>query len=280
MKKLPKENATEIIEDQKEEIVDTPDASKPVKTKTRSNDATPAAPATPAGSPLVVFQNITKEYDGGFKCLDDVSFTINKGEFVFLVGRSGAGKSSLVKLLIREQLPSLGTIIFDDVNIAVIPQIEIHALRRRIGVIFQDFKVLPSKNVFGNVAIALEVTDAPKSQIEDVVNNVLTLVGLLDKAQRFPAELSGGELQRVAIARALAHEPDLLFADELTGNIDPVSSQQIIDIFEKINKMGVAVLMATHDDRVVDKLKKRVIRLDGGKVISDVKEGKYVQGAK
>ncbi|MFA5776713.1 MAG: cell division ATP-binding protein FtsE [Patescibacteria group bacterium] len=231
-------------------------------------------------NPLVVFQNVTKEYDNGFKCLDDVTFTIGKGEFVFLVGRSGAGKSSLVKLLIREQIPSSGSIVFDGVDIATIPHKEIHTMRRRIGVVFQDFKILSSKNVFDNVAVALEVTDAPKSQIKEVVDNVLTLVGLLDKSQRFPAELSGGELQRVVIARALAHEPDLLVADEPTGNIDPVSSAQVVEVFEKINKMGVAVMMATHDDRVVDKLKKRVVRLDDGKVVSDVKEGKYVQSTK
>ena len=251
MKKLPKENTQEIA-----------------RVKDRDN------------SPLVIFQNVTKCYDNGFKCLEDVSFTINRGEFVFLVGRSGAGKSSIVKLLIREQTPSSGSVVFDGVDIATIPHKEIHTMRRRIGVVFQDFKVLPSKSVFDNVAIALEVTDTPKSQIKEVVDNVLTLVGLLDKSQRFPAELSGGELQRVVIARALAHEPDLLVADEPTGNIDPVSSAQIIEVFEKVNKMGAAVLMATHDDRVVDKLKKRVVRLEGGKVVSDVQEGKYAQSTK
>lgn len=251
MKKLPKENTQEIA-----------------RVKDRDN------------SPLVIFQNVTKCYDNGFKCLEDVSFIINRGEFVFLVGRSGAGKSSIVKLLIREQTPSSGSVVFDGVDIAAIPHKEIHTMRRRIGVVFQDFKVLASKNVFDNVAIALEVTDTPKSQIKEVVDNVLTLVGLLDKSQRFPAELSGGELQRVVIARALAHEPDLLVADEPTGNIDPVSSAQIIEVFEKVNKMGAAVLMATHDDRVVDKLKKRVVRLEGGKVVSDVQEGKYAQSTK
>lgn len=230
--------------------------------------------------PLVVFQNVTKQYKNGFKALEGVSFTIDRGEFVFLVGRSGAGKSTLIKLLIREQDPSEGSIIFDGEDVLKIPRKEIYKLRRRIGVVFQDFKVLYSKNVFENVAISLEVVGAPKSQIKEVVENVLTLVGLLDKAQSFPAELSGGELQRVAIARALAHEPDLLVADEPTGNIDPQASDQIVDIFEKINKMGVAVLMATHDDRIVDRMKKRVIRLEAGKIVSDVKEGTYVTGAK
>lgn len=229
---------------------------------------------------LILFQNLTKEYESGFKSLDDVTFNINKGEFVFLVGKSGAGKSTLVKLLIREQLPSSGSIIFDGVDIALIPHKEIHQMRRRIGVVFQDFKVLSSKNVFDNVAIALEVANAPKSQIKEVVDNVLTLVNLLDKSERFPAELSGGELQRVVIARALAHEPDLLVADEPTGNIDPTASQQVMDIFERVNKMGVAILMATHDDRVVDELKKRVVRLEEGRVTSDIEKGKYVQNSK
>jgi cell division transport system ATP-binding protein len=271
MKKLPEE---EVEKPKKDKKIKAADSSKPAKSPK------PVSPSTDADVTLVSFQNVTKEYDGGFKCLEDVSFDISKGEFVFLVGRSGAGKSSLVKLLIREQLPSSGSIIFDDVDIASIPQKEIHTLRRRVGVVFQDFKVLPSKNVFGNVAIALEVVDTPKDRICDVVENVLTLVGLSDKANSFPAELSGGELQRVSIARALAHEPDLLVADEPTGNIDPVASQKVIDIFEKVNKMGVAVLMATHDDRVVDKLKKRVVRLENGKVSSDVKGGKYAQSTK
>jgi cell division transport system ATP-binding protein len=231
--------------------------------------------ASPKSAPLVVFQDVTKCYADGFTCLDAVSFTIDRGEFVFLVGRSGAGKSSIVKLLIREQNPSSGSITFDGVDIATIPHQELHHMRRRIGVVFQDFKILPSKTVFDNVAIALEVTDAPQNQIQEVVTNVLTLVGLLEKLHSFPAELSGGELQRVVIARALAHEPDLLVADEPTGNIDPAASAQILEVFEKINKMGVAVLMATHDDRVVDKLKKRVIRLDNGRIVSDVQEGKY-----
>jgi len=280
MKKLPKEDTTEIIQDFVPEEVNETDIvtqcpeEKPIDTSKKSQNK-------PIDSnPLVVFQNVTKCFDNGFKCLDDVSFTIGRGEFVFLVGKSGAGKSSLVKLLIKEQTPSEGNIIFDGTDIADIPHKEIHNMRRRIGVVFQDFKVLQSKNVYDNVAIALEITDYPKPQIKEVVDNVLTLVGLLDKSQRFPRELSGGELQKLVIARAVAHEPDLLVADEPTGNIDPAASLQVVDIFEKVNKMGVAVLMATHDDRIVDRLKKRVVRLDAGKVVSDVKGGKYAQSSK
>ena len=252
MKKLPDETTEKPVEQ--------------VSSKTATRNKKP---------PILEFENVSKEYAGGFVCLDGINFTISKGEFVFVVGRSGAGKSTLVKLMIREQLPSAGKVLFDGADIAEIPQHEIHLLRRRLGVVFQDFKVLPSKNVFANVAVALEVVDAPKSQIKDIVENVLNLVGIYDKAQSFPAELSGGELQRVAIARALAHEPDLFVADEPTGNIDPESSAQILDVFEKINSMGVAVLMATHDFRVVDRLKQRVVRLEKGKIVSDVAGGKY-----
>lgn len=269
MKKLPQSDTLEIINDSQEPV----EVAKP-------HHQHPHKHSEPSPDPLVTFNNVTKAYPGGCTPIDDVSFTIGKGEFIFLIGKSGAGKSTLVKLLIREQNPTSGSIIFDNVDIVAIPHKEIHQMRRRVGVVFQDFKVLNSRNVFDNVAIALEVVDAPKSQITEVVNNVLTLVGLLDKAGSFPPELSGGELQRVAIARALAHEPDLLVADEPTGNIDPAASQQVINIFEKINKMGVAILMATHDDRVVDRLKKRVIKLENGRVVSDEKEGKYVQSDK
>lgn len=225
--------------------------------------------------PLLVFDKVSKEYENGFKALDNVSFSLNRGEFVFLIGKSGAGKSTLIKLLIREQELTSGSIFFDGVNVSLVPKEKVFLLRRRIGVVFQDFKVLYSKNVFDNVAVALEVVDAPKEEIEEVVSNVLNLVGLLNKRNNYPSELSGGELQRLAIARALANEPDLLVADEPTGNIDPLSSSQVVEIFEKANNMGVAILMATHDERVVNDLNKRVIKLEAGKVVSDKHGGKY-----
>lgn len=226
-------------------------------------------------TPQVQFINVTKTYEKGFKAIDSVSFNIYAGEFVFLIGASGAGKTTLVKLLLREDTPTEGNILLNGEDTAQTLQKEIHKIRRRIGVVFQDFKVLNSKSVFDNVAIALEVADAPKNEIEEIVPNVLALVGLSDKATDKPTTLSGGELQRLSIARAMAREPDILVADEPTGNVDPKSTAHIIEIFEKINALGTTILMATHDDRIVDRLKKRVIKLDKGKVASDTKEGKY-----
>jgi len=223
----------------------------------------------------IEFKNVSKKYGQDSAALDEVSFSINDGEFVFIVGPSGAGKSTLVKLLIREILPSSGVVLFNDGDVGLIPQIDLPSLRRKIGVVFQDFKVLKSKNVFENVAIALEVADSSDEAINNVVPNVLGLVGLNDKIERFPSQLSGGELQRLSIARALAHEPDVLIADEPTGMIDPGSSAEFMQVLDKINSLGTTVLMATHDFSIVDRMKKRVIRIENGKVISDKNGGKY-----
>lgn len=225
--------------------------------------------------PQIEFINVKKEYEDGISVLNDVSFSINQGEFVFLIGASGAGKSTVVKLLIREALPSEGDIRFNGESLLEVPYEDLPTLRRKVGVIFQDFKLLNSKTVFENVAIALEVVNASKEEIENVVPNVLNLVGLSDKMNKYPKQLSGGEKQRVAIARALAHEPDVLVADEATGMIDPDSSVEVVDILEKINDLGTTIIMATHDDRIVDRLKKRVIKLKLGQVVLDKKGGKY-----
>ncbi len=222
----------------------------------------------------IEFINITKQY-GNFKALDNISFTINNGEFIFLVGPSGAGKSTIIKLLIREELSDAGEILFNGKNIKEFTQKEMPDLRRKIGVVFQDFKLLNSKNVFENVSIALEVVNSSETEIKSIVPNVLNLVGLTDKILSFPKQLSGGERQRLCIARALAHEPDVLIADEATGNIDPDASQEILDLLGKINSLGTTVIMATHDERMVDQMKKRVLRLDKGSIISDKKGGKY-----
>lgn len=222
----------------------------------------------------IEFKNITKEYED-FEAVKNVSFAINKGEFVFLVGPSGAGKTTLVKILIREDLPSYGEVFFNEQNVLEIPQENIHELRRKIGVVFQDFKILESKTVFENVAVALEVNHSEKAVVNEVVPNVLNLVGLQEKSEMFPKNLSGGEKQRLAIARALAHEPDVLIADEPTGMIDPKSSDEVMEVLVKINSLGTTILMATHNQQVVDKFKKRVIRLEDGKVVSDKKGGKY-----
>lgn len=225
--------------------------------------------------PQIEFKKVTKEYIPGIKVLDDVTFSIDQGEFVFIIGPSGAGKSTVIKLLLQEERASEGEIIFEGKNISEIIPAEMPNFRRKIGVVFQDYKLLDSKNVYDNVAISLEVVDSDKEDIKSIVPNVLGLVGLLDHADYFPKELSGGEKQRVAIARALAHEPDVLIADEATGMIDPDSSDEIVEILEKINSLGTTVIMATHDQRIVDKLTKRVIKIQKGKVISDKKGGKY-----
>jgi len=223
----------------------------------------------------IEYKNVTKEYEPGFKVLDDVSFEIGAGEFVFLVGPSGAGKSTLVRLLIREEIPNSGEILFDEESVLEYPKEKLSELRRRIGVVFQDFKLLESRNVFDNVAIALEVVDAPVQEIQNVVPNVLSMVGLTEKMFKYPRQLSGGEKQRVSIARALAHEPDVLIADEATGMIDPDSSRDVVKVLEKINSLGTTIIMATHDENIVNSLKKRVIRLEDGILISDKKGGKY-----
>ena len=225
--------------------------------------------------PQIEFINVTKEYEHGIKALDDVSFQVDPGEFVFVVGPSGAGKSTIVKLLIREEFPNSGQVLVNDEDVWSISSDNVHSYRRKIGVVFQDFKLLESRNVFENVAIALEVTDATDHEIKNVVPNVLNMVGLSSKMFMYPKQLSGGEKQRVSIARALAHEPDVLVADEATGMIDPDSSDVVVEILAKVNSLGTTIFMATHDQKIVDKLKKRVIRIENGKIISDKKGGKY-----
>ncbi|MBI2620723.1 ATP-binding cassette domain-containing protein [candidate division WWE3 bacterium] len=220
------------------------------------------------------FDGVNKEYEHG-KVLTDVTFSVDGGEFVFIVGPSGAGKSTIVRLLVREDTPTSGAVYFNDESILGVSREALPALRRKIGVVFQDFKVLYSKSVFENVAVALEVVDSSEEEINNVVPNVLNMVGLADKLYRFPQQLSGGELQRLAIARALAHEPDVLVADEPTGMIDHRAADQVINILETINRMGTTVLVATHNQNIVDKLKKRVIRLEKGVLISDKIGGMY-----
>lgn len=221
----------------------------------------------------LVFDKLTKEY-GNTKALDNVSFSVSSGEFLFIIGPSGAGKSTLIKLLIREDFPSSGAIYLNDQNIFEIPKKEIPDFRRKIGIVFQDFKVLNSRNVYENVAISLEVVDTPASVIKEVVPNVLSLVGLLEKSGSYPGTLSGGEKQRLAIARALAHEPSILVADEPTGMIDPLASEEVMSVFEKVNQMGTTILMSTHNQDIVNRYKKRVIKLNKGKLVSD-KSGGY-----
>jgi len=223
----------------------------------------------------IEFKEVTKEYEPGYRALDEASFSIDAGEFVFIVGPSGVGKSTLVKLMIREELPNSGEIFFEGSKLGDLTSQQLPKLRRSIGVIFQDYRLLESRSIFENVAIALEVVDSSEEEIKNIVPNVLAMVGLSDKVFKYPKQLSGGEKQRVSIARALAHEPDVLIADEATGMIDPDSTDEVVEILEKVNSLGTTIIMCTHDQKVVDRLKKRVIRIENGKLVSDKKGGKY-----
>ena len=226
---------------------------------------------------MIEFKNVTKTYNEKTKALDDVSFKVAKKEFVCLVGPSGAGKSTLIKLLICEEHPSSGKILIGGYNITKLKLNEIPYFRRKIGVVFQDYKLLPEKNVFENVAFALEVCGAIDAEIRRRVPKALELVGLEKKAENFPDELSGGEKQRVSIARALIHSPKLLIADEPTGNLDPRTAWDIIELLLKINeRQGTIILLATHHKEIVDRLKKRVITIKNGKIVGDQEEGKYI----
>lgn len=225
--------------------------------------------------PQIEFINVSKEFEPGKKVLDDVVFKVEPGEFVFLVGPSGAGKTTVMKLLTKEETPDSGDILFNDESVLGIPKEAIPELRRKIGVVFQDFRLLESKNVFDNVAVALEVVDSSSEEIKSIVPNVLNLVGLTDKMFKYPKQLSGGEKQKVSIARALAHEPDVILADEPTGMIDPDSIDEVLEVLGKVNSLGTTIIMATHDQEIVNALKKRVVRIEKGKIISDKKGGKY-----
>lgn len=224
---------------------------------------------------MIKFDHITKIYGKKIRALDDITFNIEDGEFVVLVGPSGAGKSTLTKLLICEEKPTRGHIYIVGKDVVNLKAREIPYYRRRIGVVFQDFKLLPKKSVYENISFALEVLGAPGRQIKRKVDAVLDLVGLSDRKNNFPDELSGGEKQRVAIARAVVNRPKLLIADEPTGNLDPRTSWDIIRVLEEINRRGTIILMATHNKEIVDKIRKRVIKIKDGRVVSDKEKAKY-----
>ena len=208
--------------------------------------------------------------------LEDVSFRINPGEFVSIVGRSGAGKSTLIKLLIGEEKPTKGRVFFGQYEVNRLRDKDLPALRRHIGIVFQEFRLLPMKNAYENVAFALEVAGRTQSEIAELVPQVLDMVGLSDKVNNFPHELSGGEKQRVAIARAMVHRPEVIIADEPTGNLDPFHSWEIINLLQKINQLGTTVILATHEKDIVNALDRRVVTLDHGRVIRDEEKGKYI----
>jgi cell division transport system ATP-binding protein len=226
---------------------------------------------------MIEFRNVKKMYTGGINtiALDNISFVIEKEEFVSLVGHSGAGKSTLLKLLYAEERPTTGEIFFNEEDISNLNVKQLPFYRRRIGTVFQDFKLLPRKTLFENVAFALEVSDHSDAEIRELVPQILEIVGLAHKMDSYPREISGGEQQRVAIARALVHRPPLIIADEPTGNLDPISSWGIIQLLLKINKLGTTILLATHNKDIVNRVKKRVITLDQGKIIRDHSKGRY-----
>ena len=217
---------------------------------------------------MIEFKNVSKVYDNGSVALDDVCLTINEGEFVLICGHSGAGKSTLFKLLTHEVVPDSGTVIVDDFDVTRMKRSKIPKLRRKLGVVFQDFRLLPNKTVSENIAFALEVIEEKPKIIKEKVSHVLELVGLSDKANDLPEDLSGGEQQRVAIARAIVNRPSVLIADEPTGNLDPDTSKGIVDLFKHINNFVTTVIMVTHNMDLVSYLNKRVIRLKDGRVQS------------
>ena len=224
---------------------------------------------------MVTFSNVTKVYENGTKALDNVSFHVEKGEFTFIIGRSGAGKSTITKLITHEELPSSGNIIVNNFDVAGMRNRKVPYLRRSVGMVFQDFRLLPKKTVRDNISFAMEVIGASPREIRRNVPNLLSMVGLTQKARSYPDELSGGEQQRVALARALANNPPLLIADEPTGNLDPQNSLEIIGLLDEINKHGTTVLVVTHAREVVNLMKKRVILVNEGRLLSDEEKGEY-----
>lgn len=228
---------------------------------------------------MIRFKDVSKIYvRGASRALDNVSLEIERGEFVFLVGKSGSGKSTMLQLIMREQRPTSGEVWVLGRELSNLPQWRVPKLRRQIGTVFQDFRLLPNKTVYENVALAMQVIGKPRHAIATAVPDVLNLVGLKGKEKRLPTELSGGEEQRVAIARAMVNRPPILLADEPTGNLDPDTSLGIMRLLDRINRTGTTVVMATHDSKVVDQMRKRVIELDRGHVIRDQDRGIYGGG--
>ena len=224
---------------------------------------------------MIQLIDVTKVYANNVVALKDINLRVDRGEFVFVVGPSGAGKSTLIRLLFREEVATKGQVIVHGKNVARLRRSSIPLLRRTIGVIFQDFKLLPDRNAFDNVAFALEVTEAPRREIRRRVPAVLELVGLKDRAKAYPHELSGGEQQRVAIARAIVNGPSILVADEPTGNLDPDTSWGIMNLLQTLNRNGATIIMATHAKAIVNAMKKRVVAMDHGRIIRDQAEGVY-----
>jgi cell division transport system ATP-binding protein len=254
--------------------IEQPAAPQTAAAQASTNGAKPDGQAKPAGS-MILFENVTKVYDPDVTALDAVNFGIDKGEFVFVVGASGSGKTTLVRLLLKELEPSDGRIILSGRDVGRLKHAHVPRLRRNIGCVFQDFKLLPSRTAAENVAYALKVQGESRASIRRKVPEVMTMVGLSNKMNSLPDELSGGEQQRVSIARAVVNHPPLLVCDEPTGNLDPDTSVGIMQLLYRINRAGTTILMVTHDREMVDKMRKRVIALEGGRLARDERRGGY-----
>ena len=227
---------------------------------------------------MIKFKDVSVVYDKDIVALDNVSFKINDGEFVFLVGKTGAGKSSAIKLLTGEIKPTSGDVVVDGIVVNSLKRKKIPYLRRAQGVVFQDFRLLPNKTVYENVAFAMEIIGKRKKDIERKVPKILSMVGLLERANNFPHEISGGEQQRVSIARAIVNSPSLIIADEPTGNLDVETSNEVMELFDKINKMGTTIVMVTHSEKIVNDMCRRVIQLENGALVRDEENGVYNLG--
>jgi cell division transport system ATP-binding protein len=225
---------------------------------------------------MIYYDRVSKVYADNSVALQDVSFSVEPGEFLSVVGHSGAGKTTLIKMLLAEERPSFGAVFFESMDVHKVPLRRIGDLRRKIGTVFQDFRLLPNKTAYENIAFAMEAAGRSEEEIHSDVPHVLELVDLSEKTNNFPDELSGGEQQRVAIARAIVNQPDVIVADEPTGNLDPVNTFEVVQILKKINDLGTTVILTTHNKGVIDSLKRRVITMDRGKVVRDDKEGKYI----
>ena len=225
---------------------------------------------------MIYFNNVTKKYAGSSVSLEDINISITQGEFVAIVGHSGAGKTTLTKLILAEESPTGGTVFFQSTDIHKLSNKDLTRFRRKVGIVFQDFRLLSNKTAYENIAFAMEAIEKNEREIAQDVPHVLELVDLTAKAHHFPHQLSGGEKQRLAIARAIITQPDIIIADEPTGNLDPINTNEVVNLLKKINDLGTTVILTTHNRSVVDQVKKRVITLENGRVVRDDKDGKYM----
>jgi len=225
---------------------------------------------------MIYFDKVTKQYNGNGPALEDITLSIAPKEFVSIVGHSGAGKTTLLKLLLAEERPTEGAVFFESINVNDLPTSALHHYRRRIGMVFQDFRLIPNKTAYENIAFAMEAVGRTDDEIKSDVPYILELVNLSDKAAHFPSQLSGGEKQRIGIGRAIINQPDIIVADEPTGNLDPINTYEVVEILKKINELGTTVIITTHNKGVVEAVGRRVVTIDRGKLVRDDTEGRYV----